>query len=836
MRELAKQRALQLQKEEEERIKEQKAKALAKLEELNRRSLAGEATNQKPERTQAIGDIQGDQGERTIGEPAMVDHKFQEPGLNLVSSTDVADLDRDRGANHAEESVETSRNLPPQIQHEDCLESSAYPLPMHEDANDGGAKKIAAQFNDGGISRSKRTGYKQKQINSSEKGLSEISVSNVAPEAQKIHIYADISPHEVPSGENKMSESNVPYMSTSVVEPSTHQRRKNNRSSKNKHKLDETPAVPALPPVISNVNPGKESIGNSEFKDSLSNFDGSLSTPIVPDRVPVQDVSSLPNEESQSRGSNQWRPHQSRKLPRNQQANRFVDKVHGSDTVIWAPVRSENKAKGSVEASQRSTQESANSVKSDNAAQNIMKGKRAEMERYVPKPVAKELAQQGSIQPSSSSSSLSRPSEGADVEHCRSASSVSPQPASSTSALVGSSLEINERDASRNKHKKDQGTWRQRTSTDSSHVKGGVHIASPSTSEPTKDIKQSKELKPETETNSAHTEIPTFGTISTGDYYNMQKNTTAAVSKYPSVKDQGAVTRGKRHPPRGPRGTATSPDPENTSSGEIDGSCIQSGGPDSNQTDRTVVPKDNRSFAERKSSHWQPKSNSNGAINQHGNRTGSEPVTTEIIRPQKKDRPQHEVHVAPRNEKESGNVSQPQPGKNVNVKSNVTEESILGRRQEFNREHKPAPSKGSPNFPHQDIRSGESPPPTAKADDHHLDRNIPPGSRRNVRQQNRSSRGGHESRGDWSSGYDSRPHNVPSFRDRQRQNMHYEYQPVVPSFKSDKPEKVEEPVNEVNEAERTDQRHRERGQSQSKRGGNFYRRQSGPVHLDSGRN
>lgn len=38
MRELAAQRAKQLQAEEEERTKQQRAKALAKLEELNRRS------------------------------------------------------------------------------------------------------------------------------------------------------------------------------------------------------------------------------------------------------------------------------------------------------------------------------------------------------------------------------------------------------------------------------------------------------------------------------------------------------------------------------------------------------------------------------------------------------------------------------------------------------------------------------------------------------------------------------------------------------------------------------------------------------------------------------
>ncbi|KAI3464117.1 hypothetical protein Pfo_020780 [Paulownia fortunei] len=835
MRELAKQRALQLQKEEEERTREQKAKALAKLEELNRRTLAGEAANQKAERTEAMGDIHGEQEEsRTVGEPLMADHEFQEPGLNLVSNPNVAAVDRDINASQAGESVEVSRNFPLEIQ-QTGLESNVSPLPMHEDAHDGSARKVASQFNDGGISRHKRTGYNQKQNSSLHKSLNEKSVPNVAAEAQKDNTRVatiDITVHEGPSSEIKLSESIVPNTSDTVVEPSAHQRRKSNRSSKNKHKLDETPADPALPPVMSDINPGKESIENGDAKDSLSNLDNSVSTVIEPDRaVQAQEIcSSLPSEESQSRVSNQWKRHPSRRLPRSQQANRFMDKLHGSDTAVWAPVRTQNKAKDSVEASPISIQESANSSKGNNMVQNSLKGKRAEMERYVPKPVAKELAQQGSIPPLSSSISSSRSNEGAGREQSGSGSSASPQPVSSAAAHVGSSLEINEGDDSHNKHRKDHGgTWRQRGSTDSSHMKG-VHVGLSPTSEPTKDIQQSKELGHfvKSEINSANAETKTSGIVNTSDHYNVPSNTTtAAGGKYPSVKDQGAAGRGKRHPPRGPRGIVNNPDPENIYSGEIDGSCIQSAAPDVNQTDRTIGSKENRSFAERTSSHWQPKSNSNSANNQHGNRTiGNESVTTEINRPSKEDYPQHKVQAALRHDKESGNINKPQPGQSVNVKSNVAEESTVGHRQEF--EKKPAPAKGRPYSPNQDpVGSGES-PPTAYTDDQ-LERNNPSGSRRNGRQNSRSVRG-HESRGDWSSGHDNRPHNIPAFRDRQRQNVHYEYQPVGP-FKGNKPEKVEEPADG---ADSMDQRHRERGQSRSKRGGNLYRRQSGALHVDSG--
>ncbi|KAL7153510.1 hypothetical protein ABFS83_04G173700 [Erythranthe nasuta] len=807
MRELAKQRALQLQKEEEERIREQKAKALAKLEELNRRSLAGEAANKNSEKTEAVSDIRVEQKEpQTVCEPVKADLEFQEPGWNM----DVASVDTGGSTNQTGESVQVSKNLPLEKKHEGSLESNVSPLPVHEDARADSGKKVVAQFHDGGISRPKRTGYKQKQNNLVQKSSSELSAPHVASEAQKNHTYADIPPHDGPSGEIKMTESNVPNVSSTAVEPSAHQRKKHNRNSKNKHKLDETTAVPALPSVTSDVDSGKQSVKNGESKDSLSNLDSSVSTVAEPDRgTPSQDVgSSLPNEDSQTKGSNQWKPHPSRRLPRNQHANRFTDKHHGGDTVVWAPVRSDNKAKGSVDASQKSTQESDNSVKGDNAAAEISsKGKRAEMERYVPKPVAKELAQQGNSQPLTSSISSSRPNEAAERE----------QYVISMAAHVGSTVEINEGDVSHNKHKKEQGTWKQRGgSTDSSHVKGGAHVEPSPKSEPTKDVKQSKDF-----VHLVKTEID--------DGHNMPKST----SKYPSVKDQGAINRGKRHPSRGGhRGTGNNPDAENTSSGEIDGSNIQSAGPDKIQTDRTFISKENRNFVgERSSSHWQPKSNSNNANNnQHVNRNaGTESVTTEANRFPKKDHPQHKVHV-----------SQTQPGHHyANVKSNVTEESTLGNQQEFNnREKKPAPAKSRPYSPNQDpVGSGDS-PPNSNTDDQQLDRNMPSGSRRNnVRPQNRSVRGGHDPRGDWSSsGYDNRPHNAPTFRDnRQRQNMHYEYHPVGPVKGNNKTEKVEEAVDG---AEGMEQRHRERGQSQSqpKRGGNFYRRQTGPAHVDSSRN
>ncbi|KAL8529997.1 hypothetical protein ACS0TY_007175 [Phlomoides rotata] len=782
MRELAKQRALQLQKEEEERIKEQKAKALAKLEELNRRTLAGEVVNQKAERTQVISDIPGQQELLSVTLPMIAELNMEEPGFNLVPSPAVATTERE---SNKDQTGETVKHL--DIKGAGALESNASPLSKNEDSHGSSTKKGVSQVNDGGFFRHKRTGYKHRHNNLLQKSLNENAVSSAASEAPKDHPVAttDNTLKESSLVDSRLSESNVLNTSNTVVESSTQQKRKINRIHKTKPKLDEASAVPALLPVISDTNQGNEAIGNVGSNDS--NY---VSAVIEPDSgVQAQGAcSSVSNEESQSRVPNQWKSHHSRKLPRSQQAHRFNEKLHGNDTVVWAPVRSQNKAKGLDEASQNATQESANLAKADNVGSNSLKGKRAEMERYVPKPVAKELAQQVSVPPLSSSVNSSRSNEGAGGEQCGSVSSASPQESSAT-VHFGSSVEINEGDGNHNKHKNDHEAWRHGGSTDSSRMKG-VHTGASSTSEPIKEIHQSNEL-----VQSKRSEM----------------NTSNADTKI-SVKDQGATGRGKRHPQRGPRNPGKNPDPESSFGGETDGSSVQPAALDVNQTDRNNVSKENRSFGER-ASHWQPKANRpNSANNQHGNRTtASESVTTEINRIPKKDHPQLG---------DSGNTSQSQPEELVNVKNNMVKESVAGHRREFDRDNKPAPYKGRPYSPSQGIvGSGET---TANTGDH-PERNVSSGYRRTGRQNNRPVRG-HDSRGDWSSGHDNRSNNTPAYRERQKQNVHYEYQPVGP-VKSNRPEMAEEP------ADCMENTHRERGYGHMKRGGNSYKRQSGPVHV-----
>ncbi|KAL6579821.1 hypothetical protein OROMI_007845 [Orobanche minor] len=751
MRQIAKQRALQLQKEEEERTREQRAKALAKLEELNRRTLAGETGSEKSEKSQVINNILEEQDEsHTVDEPVMADHNnVNQAGESVEMFRNLPVMADHNNVNQAGESVEMFRNLP--------VGSVMSALPVHEeDAHDASDGNIASyQFSD---SRHRRSGYKHKQNSSFQKSFSEKAVSNFAPNAHNDHTHVathDIKPHEHPSSKIISSESNLANTSNIVVGPPTSQRRKNNKSGKNKHRMDETP----LPPVESNPNLQKEPTENIEVKDSLSSWESAFSTVNEPDKtVQAQEVlcPSLPNEESHNRAPNQWRPHPPRTLPRNQQANNT--KPHGGDNTVWAPVRMQNKAKGWVEASPNAVHESTNSTKTNNnTAQNSSKGKRAEMERYVPKPVAKELAQQINVPNPSSSIISSRSND-------------------------GSNGEVNEEDLNHNKQKKDQGIWKQHGPSDSSYMKS-AHIGPSLTSETPKEIQEPKEIgqSMKNEIGSVNSEIKT-------------SSNTAAMSKYPLVKDQGATGRGKRNGPKGPVASIRNNiEPEKTFSGAVD----------MNQMDRT------------KERTWQPKSSSNTYTenNQHGNRTES--LTRETNRFPKKEHP-------PQPKVQFGSFSQTQPGQSFDVGSNVAvefEKKAEGRPYSLNQDNPLAPS----DFP------------TAANENIHIERHVPSGSRRNNRQSHRPVRGhDNNNRGDWtSSGHEDRPHNAPQFRDnRHRQNLHYEYQPVGP-FKGNRPERIYEPNDGA--ADSMDQRHVERRQSHSRRGGNSNRRQNvDPAPVEHG--
>ncbi|XP_042757087.1 protein MODIFIER OF SNC1 1 [Lactuca sativa] len=279
MRELAKQRAIQLQKEEEERIREQKAKALAKLEELNRRTtLAADGTTQTAEAS--------------------------------ATATSVVE----------QEDVEGSSQKP-------------------KTGPDTDTSKVSSDLNTKGQSQA------VVQVSNSKNSEQEAVVDAEKPESKTVPV----------------------PLST------TQQRKRNNKSSKNKPKVDDV-------------------------------IEGDVAKVSSDPTSHVEVVDSSKDAMQSNSQYNKGQQH-SRRMPRNPQANnnnnRSADRFHGNDGVVWAPVRAHNKEDRGDEHSQSQSQ-SQRVVQDDvvvpakTSVQTNLKSRRAEMERYVPKPVAKELAQQSS--------------------------------------------------------------------------------------------------------------------------------------------------------------------------------------------------------------------------------------------------------------------------------------------------------------------------------------------------------------------------------------------------------------------------------------------------------
>ncbi|CAA2934241.1 Hypothetical predicted protein [Olea europaea subsp. europaea] len=744
MTELAKQRALKLQKEKEERRREQKAKAFAKLEELNRRTRTGEAETQQDDKTQAVSTVQHEQG-GTIALKPMVSYNLQSSSPTSASDADFVAEGRDSSASQTEESANMLRDLP--------------------------LKSPQTQSDDGGISRQKWMGNKQKQ-SVSHKNWNENQVLNDAHEEPKS--LTDVSLNDVKATEvnsievRPSGESNAANIGNIISEPSMQLRRRSNRSSKNKLKLDKASPVPTLPSVMPKDNNFAQE--STEIDKSKTSLLGATS-----DRVQAPEVhSSLPNEEADRRVSNQWKPHHHSRMPRNQQANRFMDKFHSNDTVMWAPVRSQNKNEGAVETSEKSIPETLSLAKTDTIAQHSLKSKRAEMERYVPKPMAEELAQQGSIQPITSSTIPSVSVEASGRTTPGSAGSGSLQPVSPDTGIVRSALEFKEGGGWHNKQVRTHGTWCHRSSTDSSHEKG-VHNGSSLISDPGKDVQKitDQNIFVKREINPVKTEAKASSKISPSDSGNMSTSTgIAAVGKSPAAKDQGVTGRGKQHSPKGHSRMQNNDysDHENHISSETDRGFVQSAASDANQTDMTIASKESRSSGEWASPHWKPKFQSYSANAQHGNRGSQHRVPDQAVRDENTD------------------LSEPRSV----CGSYMVELPNAGHNHESSRERKYVPSRGRPYSPNQvSVGAGEQAPAACTGVQH--DRKFSLGFRRNVKQ----SQPGHESHGDWASGQDNGQHNISAVRGRQRQHAHYEYQQVG-SYKNSKRDNFDGPADVSN--------------------------------------
>ncbi|XP_065875167.1 protein MODIFIER OF SNC1 1 isoform X2 [Euphorbia lathyris] len=866
MKELAK-RIKQREKEEEERTRDQRAKALAKLEELNRRTQAGESVSQKLE-TAPSSVIQSRQESLTpapisgtgskAGAPssslgsntsAVVHNKNletvassavqnkEEPSIAApptVVSKSVSDLALDSNhsmiaqsnesnVNKVEKSASTLSNVSvetPKYAHNECAVVQEQSRPSRQDGNYvETVSSNSAHAHDVSTAKHKRTGYRQKQNSSIEKNSNDKSIPSSKTEAPKGH--SDIATNATTSSGNIADEiapnfeTNLSVTTSVTSESSAHHRKK--RNGKNRQKVDDAPS--SLPPKESKdtAEGSGESVRPKTSETILVPSSVQSVTNLNDSNQSLELHSSLANEEGHIRLNNQWKSQHPRRMMRNQQGTKSSDKNHGADAVVWAPVRSHNRVEVSDEVPQDALVEV--SVKGDQLVQNNPRNKRAEMERYVPKPVAKELSHQGSSHQAVVPSNKITSDEVVE-RHESGAVGVESSQTSAVSAKVGSTTESRNGDVKQSKPGKVHGSWRQRGMAES-------------TTNPRRNFQKSFEDQEFQKIDESYVkEQPRSSDEYASDGWYMPHEIPDSAGNVHVLKDQGLSARedqglsarGKRHQHKSHKGMGYNHNHDEKRSVGADPakSYMQSTAPEPRQTDSPVAAKENHAVGERSTSHWQPKTQSLPSTDQRGSQTNRS-VNVEVSeggRANKKEPArQGGSPLLPRPDRDTTSARSHQF---LSEKTNFEEAPDVGRHQGPKRERRPVGRRGRPISP-VELSSHSN------MDVRH-DQQMSAGFRRNGNANSRYSRE-HESHGEWSgSGKDNKQYNVPAAWERQKNNSHYEYQPVGPQ--NNKTNNFEPPKERPHNS---GPRYRERGQSQSRRGGgNFSRRQTGGVQVDAG--
>ncbi|WCJ36100.1 modifier of snc1 [Euphorbia peplus] len=826
MKEIAK-RIKQREKEEEERTRDQRAKALAKLEELNKRTQAGESVAQKLE-TVPSSVIQSRQESSTPVPLSGTGSKVGAPSSSLGSNTNVVVRNKKLETvaysavqNNEESSVaepptgvasksvpEFSQNSESSVNKVEKYANVSVETPKFADEQskpsrlDGNyVSSNSSHAHDPGAVKHKRTGYRQKQNSSIEKNSND-KLTPSKTEASKGH--SDIATNATSSSGNIADEiapnfEANPSVNTSVTSESSAHHRKKSRSGKNRHRVEDAPSA-LLPKESKDTieNPG-ESVRPKTSETILVPCSAQSTTNLTDSNQSLELNSSFANEEGHVRSNNQWKSQNPRRTMRNPQGTKPSDKNHGTDAVVWAPVRSHNKVEGSDEVSQNVLVEA--SVKGDQLVQNNPRNKRAEMERYVPKPVAKELSHQGSSHQAVLPSNKIVSDEVAERHGPGAVGVESSQTSISASAKVGSTMESRNGDVKQNKPGKVHGSWRQRNVAES-------------TANPRRNYQKSFEDHEFQKIDESFVkEQPRSSDEYASDGWFMPDEIPDAAVY--ALKDQESSAKGKRHPQKGHKGMGYNhnTDEKRAVGGDPAKIYMQSTSAELRQTDSPVAAKENHAVGERSTSHWQPKTQPLPTFDQRGshpNRSGNV-VGSEGGRANKKESTcQGGSPLLPRPDKDTTARSQ----QSLSEKTNFEEAPDIGRHQGPKRERKTAGRRGRPISP-VELTSHSN------MDVRHDHPRMSSGSRRNGNANSRYGRE-YESHGEWSgSAKDNKQH---------KSNSHYEYQPVGPQ--NNKANDFEPPQERPHNSGRG---YRERGQNQSRRGGgNFSGRQASSVRVDAG--
>ncbi|XP_043705779.1 protein MODIFIER OF SNC1 1-like [Telopea speciosissima] len=809
----------------------QHAKQLQTVEEeLNRRTQAENSSRKLENCVSASGSIQ----QKREDPRSHVDNGNSRPAHDTAdggNSSAVA-----QGTDRLGESSNLSKDLPleaSKCEPQDSVELHNLSVPLQQDVNNADAAnpKSAqpAQVQENISSRQRPMGHRKKLNIPSDKNLSERPTLTGSNGASKSHV------NVVPDVKAPSGDSGMPNNACSVDDPLPPQKRKTQRNGRSKHKLDETLSGTLPLSTSTEEKPVKVRVESAKAKASEVVLEVS-SVHVMNSResVEVQDCQSVPSadqgwslstEVANSRANNQWRP-QPRRMPQNQQATRSADKFHAGEAVVWAPVRSQNKNE-ELEGASRCTTPEANASYTKNGQgmeSNMTRGKRAEMERYVPKPVAKEMLQQGNTE---------RPSPKINQSICDKA----PQKVKSGSEITesggldglatgksGTVVVPKNVGSKHNTHGKAHGSWCQRGLTEPPPVQGlqeGSALSLGTSKSAYKPIEPPQPQKTETYSSKGP------------EKYSDNWTSNNPVSTDPvttDVKNNSLTGRGKRHPFKGHKGTEHNFVDQKHVHG-TDKIDAQTSALELNQPEGGVALRENY-VGEHSTSHWQPKSQPHVAHNQRANRgNGGQKFTAHVSRNSEKEFTQHaDGRTSQNKNKDHGpfpDQPQPQPHQSEMSKTNVSEGSTV-RSHEAKKEKKGVDSfKQHAVSPNQDpVNNSEISP--ANIDTQH-EQQFSSGFRRHVhhngcfnRVQESPHAGHNPARQD-----SSKQNHVPGNGERKRQNSHYEYQAV--GSHNNKPEDSSEGSRVMGS------RYRERGQNHSRRGGgNFYARSNDSIRVTAG--
>ncbi|XP_039687420.1 protein MODIFIER OF SNC1 1 isoform X2 [Medicago truncatula] len=648
----------------------------------------------------------------------------------------------------------------------------------------------ALQAQNNVVSKQRRS-YKQKHNRSLSK-TSNVSTTSAAPEAENDTMaYVNVSSSIVTNDVSSSFVPGLPLNLTSMVESSVNQKRKNNRNRKNKQKVEKISSLAASPTASSVENKPRE---DRELDQ------GSLqSSSLSKDSNQYSEQKYSENEEFYSRKNNLLKSQHSRRMPRNMQVNRRAEKFHGSGALVWAPVKPPNKIEILDESSEKSKIEAIVPTKSDQQVLNL-KNKRAEMERYVPKPVAKEMAQQGSSQQMVSSKSqvpmdkcVERDDSGSQGPHITRHTILGV-------GMVGSVMESKNGDSrqSRAWKGKTHGSWWQRNSAESNDVHDmldGADHGSNSCQNIKTPMEHQKVQISETRGQSKHAnDASKLGGL------NKPENHASAPVSVPIIKDHKATVRERRVPFSRQKGSEVNHVDQKKNATDTRKSETLTSSSVHNQPDINVVLKENRSIGEHLSSHRQPIFQASN--NHRGNRSKKKEVTPHVSLSFPDDLDMES----------SSPVAQPL-SQSVSEKSKGREAPNFGNPEAL-RESRNAPPKGHRHYPNQ-VAVGSSEHAPRSMDPRH--QHYPSsGLRRNGSQSHFGK--GRESQGNWKTRtQDDRYHN----QERQGPpNFHYEHHSVWPhgDSKSDNSERPKDGNYHAGG------RFRERGQTHSRRGGGNFSR------------